>query len=160
MQTLESDSFICVREKKNEASSPEVVIVNLKQNNNVVRRPIKADSAIMHWTKEVIALKAQSRTLQIFDLGQKAKLKSATMNEDVVFWKWFSATTIGLVTDTTVYHWDVFDPSQTAPVEIFKRNQNLVVSSILPGSSHFVNVSPRDAKSSTTGSARMENGWS
>ena len=92
-----------------------------------MKRPIKADSAIMHWTKQVIALKAQSRTLQIFDLGQKAKLKSTTMNEDVVFWKWFSDTSLGLVTDTTVYHWDVFDPNQAAPVEVFKRNQNLAV---------------------------------
>ncbi|KAG9230443.1 hypothetical protein BJ875DRAFT_520160 [Amylocarpus encephaloides] len=123
--TLESDSFICVREKKNETASPELIIVDLKQNNNVIRRPIKADSAIMHWTKQVIALKAQSRTLQIFDLEQKTKLKSATMNEDVVFWKWFSATSLGLVTDTAVYHWDVFDANQPSPVEIFKRNQNL-----------------------------------
>jgi clathrin heavy chain len=92
-----------------------------------MKRPIKADSAIMHWTKQVIALKAQSRTLQIFDLAQKAKLKSTTMNEDVVFWKWFSETSLGLVTDTTVYHWDVFDPNQAAPVEVFKRNQNLAV---------------------------------
>ena len=127
-KTLESDSFICVREKKNETASPEVVIVDLKNvTAPPIRRPIKADSAIMHWTKQIIALKAQSRTLQIFDLGQKAKLKSATMNEDVVFWKWFSETTIGLVTDTTVYHWDVFDPNQAAPVEVFKRNQNLAV---------------------------------
>ncbi len=125
-QTLESDSFICVREKKGETS--EVVIVDLKNNNNVIRRPIKADSAIMHWTKQIIALKAQSRTLQIFDLGQKQKLKSATMNEDVVFWKWFSETSLGLITDSTVYHWDVFDPNQQSPVEMFKRNQNLVVS--------------------------------
>ncbi|TGO21235.1 hypothetical protein BPAE_0231g00010 [Botrytis paeoniae] len=123
--TLESDSYICVREKKNEAAQPEVVIVDLKQNNAVTRRPIKADSAIMHWSKQVIALKAQSRTLQIFDLGAKAKLKSATMNEDVVFWKWFSETSLGLVTDTTVYHWDVFDPNQASPVEVFKRNPNL-----------------------------------
>ncbi|KAI9053648.1 hypothetical protein LZ554_002602 [Drepanopeziza brunnea f. sp. 'monogermtubi'] len=123
--TLESDSFICVREKKNEAASPEVVIIEIKNNNNVIRRAIKADSAIMHWTKQIIALKAQSRTLQIFDLGQKQKLKSATMNEDVVFWKWFSETTLGLVTDTTVYHWDIFDPNQASPVEVFKRNQNL-----------------------------------
>ncbi|RDW67834.1 putative clathrin heavy chain [Coleophoma cylindrospora] len=123
--TLESDSFICIRETKPGATSPEVVIIDLKNNNNVIRRPIKADSAIMHWTKQVIALKAQSRTLQIFDLAQKAKLKSATMNEDVVFWKWFSETSLGLVTETTVYHWDVFDPSQAAPVEVFKRNPNL-----------------------------------
>ncbi|TVY52677.1 putative clathrin heavy chain [Lachnellula cervina] len=123
--TLESDTFICIREKKNEGASPEVIIVDLKNNNNVIRRPIKADSAIMHWSKQVIALKAQSRTLQIFDLGVKAKLKSATMNEDVVFWKWFSETSLGLVTDTAVYHWDVFDPNQPSPVEVFKRNQNL-----------------------------------
>jgi len=123
LQTLESDSFVCVREKKNEAASPEVIIIDLKNGNNVIRRPIK------HWTKQVIALKAQSRTLQIFDLGAKAKLKSTTMNEDVVFWKWFSETTIGLVTDTTVYHWNVFDPNEAAPVEVFKRNPNLSVSS-------------------------------
>lgn len=49
------------------------------------------------------------------------------MNEDVVFWKWFSETSLGLVTDTAVYHWDVFDPNQAAPVEVFKRNPNLQV---------------------------------
>lgn len=93
-----------------------------------MRKPIKADSAIMHWTRQIIALKAQSRTLQIFDLADKQKLKSTTMNEDVVFWKWFSETSLGLVTDTAVYHWDIFDASQPAPVEIFKRGQNLAVS--------------------------------
>lgn len=117
-----------MREKKNEAAQPEVVIVDLKNGNNVTRRSIKADSAIMHWTKQIIALRAQSRTLQIFDLEQKQKLKSATMNEDVVFWKWISETTLGLVTDSAVYHWDIFDATQAAPVEVFKRNANLNVS--------------------------------
>ena len=81
----------------------------------------------MHWTKQVIALRAQQKTLQIFDLEKKAKLKSATMNEDVVFWKWISETTLGLVTETAVYHWDIFDSSQAFPVEVFKRNANLNV---------------------------------
>lgn len=81
----------------------------------------------MHWTRQIIALRAQSRTLQIFDLAAKSKLKSTTMNEDVVFWKWISETSIGLVTDSAVYHWDVFDQNQAAPVEIFKRNPNLNV---------------------------------
>lgn len=125
VQTLESDHFICVRQKKDENASPEVIIINLKNNNNIIRRPIKADSAIMHWNKEIIALKAQSRTLQIFDLGQKAKLKSATMSEDVVFWKWFDDKSLGLVTDTSVYHWDIFDSTQAAPVKMFERNSNL-----------------------------------
>ena len=90
-----------------------------------MRRPIKADSAIMHWSKEIIALKAGGKTLQIFDLGQKTKIKSTTMQEDVVFWKWISETTLGLVTDTSVYHWNIFDASQVAPQKVFERNQNL-----------------------------------
>lgn len=118
---------MCIREKKNEAAQPEVVIVELKNGNNITRRPIKADSAIMHWNRQIIALKAQSRTLQIFDLEQKKKLKSSTMNEDVQFWKWISETTIGLVTPTSVYHWDVYEPGQDAPVKVFERNANLSV---------------------------------
>lgn len=82
----------------------------------------------MHYSKLIIALKAQQRTLQIFDLENKAKLKSTTMNEDVVFWKWFNDSTLGLVTDTSVYHWNIFDPAQTAPVKMFDRNPNLAVS--------------------------------
>jgi clathrin heavy chain len=81
----------------------------------------------MHFTKQIIALKAQQRTLQIFDLGAKAKLKSTTMNEDVVFWKWFSDTSLGLVTDTAVYHWNIFDPAATQPQKLFDRNANLSV---------------------------------
>jgi len=149
-----------VREKKDEASAPEVIIVDLKNGMNVTKRPIKADSAIMHWTKQVIALKAQSRTLQIFDLDAKAKLKSATMNEDVVFWKWFSETSLGLVTDTAVYHWDVFDPNQAQPVEVFKRNQNLAVRNAQFGAMSRTNIFTRDVKSSTIALVMMANGWS
>lgn len=129
--TLESDHYICVRQQVDNTASPEVIIIDLKNGNNIIRRPIKADSAIMHWSKLIIALKAQSRTLQIFDLGQKAKLKSTTMNEDVVFWKWFSETSLGLVTDTSVYHWDIFDPTQAAPQKLFDRNPNLTGNQII-----------------------------
>ena len=101
--------------------------MDLKNNNQVIRRPIKADSAILHWSRQVIALKAQQRTLQIFDLEAKAKLKATTMNEDVVFWKWFSETSLGLVTDNSVYHWNILDPNQDAPVKVFDRNNNLSV---------------------------------
>ncbi|KAK5124007.1 hypothetical protein LTR85_002204 [Meristemomyces frigidus] len=123
--TLESDSFICVRQQTEGSAQPEVLIVSLKNGNSVMRRPIKADSAIMHWTKEIIALKAGGKTLQIFDLAQKSKLKSTTMSEDVLFWKWFSETTLGLVTDNSVYHWNIFDPAQVAPQKMFDRNANL-----------------------------------
>nr|KAK5443958.1 Clathrin heavy chain [Exophiala xenobiotica] len=123
--TLESDHFVCVRQKLNEQDKPQVIIVNLKNNNEVIKRAISADSAIMHFSREILALKAQGRTIQVFDLGAKAKLKSTVMNEDVVFWKWYSERSLGLVTDTSVYHWDVFDPTQNAPIKLFERNANL-----------------------------------
>ncbi|KAK5137642.1 hypothetical protein LTR08_007937 [Meristemomyces frigidus] len=123
--TLESDHFICVRQQSEGSTQPEVLIIGLKNGNSVMRRPIKADSAIMHWNKEIIALKAGGRTLQIFDLAQKSKLKSTTMTEDVLFWKWFSETSIGLVTDSSVYHWNIFDPAQVMPAKVFDRNANL-----------------------------------
>lgn len=113
----------------------------------------------MHWTRQVIALKAQSRTLQIFDLEQKQKLKSTTMNEDVVFWKWISETTLGMVTDSSVYHWDVFDASQAAPVKAFDRNSNLQVCGHPPWSNPSSLTIPRTTKSSTTALALTENGW-
>lgn len=81
----------------------------------------------MHWSRNIIALKAQGRTIQIFDLSAKQKLKSAVMNEDVVYWKWFSDKALGLVTETSVYHWDVFDPTQSQPIKIFDRLPNLSV---------------------------------
>jgi hypothetical protein len=44
-----------VREKVNEQN--QVVIIDLADANNVLRRPITADSAIMHPSKKILALK-------------------------------------------------------------------------------------------------------
>lgn len=131
-----------------------------------MRRPINADSAIMHWTKNIIALKAQGRTIQIFDLGAKSKLKSAVMNEDIVYWKWFSETSLGLVTDSSVYHWDVYDAAQEAPVKVFDRLPNLSVSihygCRMDGNNQSANLamSFRGAKLSITASTLKKSGWS
>lgn len=56
--TFESDHFICVREKVNEQN--QVVIIDLTDANNVLRRPISADSAIMHPKQKILALKGTS----------------------------------------------------------------------------------------------------
>ncbi|TYG53498.1 hypothetical protein ES288_D09G114300v1 [Gossypium darwinii] len=45
--------------------------------------------------------------LQIFNIEMKAKKKSHQMPEQVVFWKWISPKMLGLVTQTSVYHWSI-----------------------------------------------------
>lgn len=42
-----------------------VAIINLQDNNSVVRKNMTADSAIMHPNEFIIALRAQGRTLQV-----------------------------------------------------------------------------------------------
>ncbi|KNC23212.1 Clathrin heavy chain, partial [Lucilia cuprina] len=44
--TMESDKFICVREKVNDTA--QVVIIDMNDTANPTRRPISADSAIMN----------------------------------------------------------------------------------------------------------------
>ncbi|TNY19085.1 hypothetical protein DMC30DRAFT_401377 [Rhodotorula diobovata] len=133
--TLESDRFVCVREEVNGAK--QVVIIDMNDPNNVVRRPISAESAIMHVDDKVIALRAQ-RQLQIFNIELKQKVSAHLMHEDVTFWKWISPTTIGIVTETAVYHWTCYapatapdSPTQDAPVKVFDRHASLAGNQII-----------------------------
>lgn len=65
--TMESDRFICVRERVNETN--QVAILDLEDSNNgMLRRPITADSAIMHPDQKVIALKGTLSNLYNFKL--------------------------------------------------------------------------------------------
>lgn len=128
--TMESDKFICVREKVGEAA--QVVIIDLNDSANPIRRPISADSAIMNPASKVIALKgkagtegtaAAQKTLQIFNIEMKSKMKAHTMTDDVIFWKWISPNTLALVTESSVYHWSMEGDSQ--PIKVFDRHSSL-----------------------------------
>lgn len=118
--TMESDKFICIREKVGDQA--QVVIIDLADSANPIRRPISADSAIMNPTSKVIALKA-GKTLQIFNIEMKSKMKAHTMAEEVQFWKWINVNTIGMVTDSTVYHWGM--EGDSTPVKMFDRHSTL-----------------------------------
>lgn len=62
---------------------------------------------------------AAQKTLQIFNIEMKSKMKGHTMNEDVVFWKWISLNTLALVTETSVFHWSM--EGDSTPVKMFDR---------------------------------------
>ena len=60
---MESDKYICVREKV--AETAQVVIIDMADTQNPIRRPISADSAIMNPASKVIALKGMLRWSKI-----------------------------------------------------------------------------------------------
>ncbi|CAL8129685.1 unnamed protein product [Orchesella dallaii] len=124
--TMESDKFICVREKVGD--SAQIVIIDMTDPNSPIRRPITADSAIMNPASKVIALKA-AKTLQIFNIEMKSKMKSHSLAEEVIFWKWISLNTIGLVTDSAVYHWSM--EGDSTPQKMFDRHSSLAGTQII-----------------------------
>lgn len=66
---------------------------------------------------------AAQRQLQIFNIELKQKVASHLMDADVAFWKWIDESTIGIVTDTSVFHWNT--TSSEAPAKIFDRHATL-----------------------------------
>lgn len=70
------------------------------------------------------------RTLQVFNIETKQKVKSHVNNEDIVFWKWVSEEIIGMVTETAVYHWTIKDQT-SPPQKIFDRHPTLAGAQII-----------------------------
>uniref|UniRef100_A0A1I7TNL3 Clathrin-link domain-containing protein n=1 Tax=Caenorhabditis tropicalis TaxID=1561998 RepID=A0A1I7TNL3_9PELO len=124
--TMESDKNIVVREMIGDQQ--QVVIIDLADTANPTRLPIHADSVIMHLTAKILAFKF-GKTLQIYDLELKAKVKAHQNVEDVVYWKWISDKNIALVSDTAVYHWSI--EGDAAPVKMFDRHQSLAGTQII-----------------------------
>ncbi|KAK0417358.1 hypothetical protein QR680_012963 [Steinernema hermaphroditum] len=124
--TMESDKFIVVREKVGDSS--QVVIIDMADPTNPNRRPITADSVIMNPDRKILALKS-ARTLQIFDLESKQKLKSHNSTEDIGFWKWMNNKLIGMSTESGVYHWSL--EGDSPPVKVFERHQTMMSSQII-----------------------------
>ncbi|TQD99767.1 hypothetical protein C1H46_014619 [Malus baccata] len=129
--TMESDKYICVRETSPQNS---VVIIDMSMPMQPLRRPITADSALMNPNSRILALKAQVQGttqdhLQIFNIEMKAKMKSHQMPEQIVFWKWITPKMLGLVTQTSVYHWLIEGESE--PTKVFERTANLANNQII-----------------------------
>lgn len=86
-----------------------------KQLRPRLRIPI---AQIMNPFSNIIAHKAQSQ-LQIFNVALKSKIKS-----QIEFYERIDSKTIGLVTETTVYHWYT-ESDASEPQKVFERNTSL-----------------------------------
>ncbi|CAM9388478.1 unnamed protein product [Ascophyllum nodosum] len=114
--SLQSDKYICV------CQGGELVIVDMTAGNAVKRWPISAEAAIMNPASKIVALRAQGQ-LQIFNLEAKSRLKSHTISEPIVFWRWITPMAIALVTASAVFHWSM--EGDAGPQKMFNRDAKL-----------------------------------
>eukprot|EP00808_Paulinella_micropora_P023441 g48897.t1 len=111
--SLNSAKYVAVRD---EAKS-QVTVIELA-NKKVQKLPVKVDGAIMNPVSFVIALRAKDK-IQIFDLQMQARLKSASVTGNIVFWKWINTKVVAIVTETEVLHWPI--EGDAAPASVFQR---------------------------------------
>ena len=84
------------------------------------------DSAIMHPSQMVISVRANGTIVQIFNLETKSKLKSFTLEEPVLFWKWLDEENLGFITARSIFTCNVFDGNvSNKPTILTTRHQNL-----------------------------------
>lgn len=100
----------------------QVTMIDLANGAQVQRRPMQAQAALMNPVSNILALRSGT-TVQVFNLDAKQKLKSHSMPENVVFWKWTSPNNLAMVTPTSVYHWPL--EGQAQPQKIFDRHPTL-----------------------------------
>jgi len=116
LTTMESENWIVSVEPT------QVTMVDLRNGAQVSKRSITAEAAIMHPQQSVIALRS-GPTVQIFNLDAKKKMKSHTMPESVLFWKWADDKTLAMVTVTSVFHWAMAGAAE--PERMFDRHASV-----------------------------------
>lgn len=52
-------------------------------------------------------------------------MKSTTITENIVFWNWISQSTLSIITDSSIYHWDVLNSTQENPTKLADRHASL-----------------------------------
>lgn len=123
--TFESDKYVLVKETSADGANT-VSIIDLSNNASIDKKNMGGDNAIMHPSKNIIAVRANGKIGQIFDLDTKQKLKAFTMDDSIVFWKWLNDETLGLVTINSIYTLNVFDGSVDGrPLKLTDRHATL-----------------------------------
>lgn len=106
---MESDKYIVVREIVGD--SAQVVIVDVANPNDVLRRPISADSAVMNPNSKILALKCLFKTFQ----NQKLNIIIFSGQNSPNFWPWSESQSENsccnwgcylLEMDNTWHRWD------------------------------------------------------
>lgn len=103
-----------------------LVILRTSQPNRPHRRPLSADAALMHPSKDLLAIRT-GPTLQLFDLRAKTVIRQTTL-PDVAFWRFLDDDLLAIVTTSSVYHWKMDSDS---PELVFDRHASLEACQII-----------------------------
>ncbi|GAB1609897.1 clathrin heavy chain-like [Argonauta hians] len=127
--TMISDQWISVRHDSRDRKISNVTVLNPREGTKIYAGTTFADSLLMNPSHPLIALKASLR-FEVFNVGNKVLVSKTDMLEPVIFWTWINSDIIAIITDTTVYHWDLWQ-GDSPPENVFQRHDRLTFSEII-----------------------------
>lgn len=103
--------------------------IDFGNNFNLTRKVNPSESGLPHPSQNIIAFRANTNdgkiVVQIFDLGKTQKLKDVRISGRFSFWKWVNETTVGLITNDSIYHLDITTGAQDSK-KILQRRGNML----------------------------------
>ncbi|KAK7087962.1 clathrin heavy chain 2-like [Littorina saxatilis] len=130
--TLTSDKWISVRHDNREDLGNRratVTVLSPKEGTISYAGQTSADSVLMNPTQPIIALKAGFR-FEVFNLDTKMLIGRTHLHEPVSYWTWLNSDIVAIVTDTAVFHWDLWQ-GDCPPERVFSRHHRLAFSEIV-----------------------------
>jgi len=119
---MDSDKAVCVRLEQGEQKSMQVI--SLTTGGVLHKFPTCPDSVILCPDGKSIAVRSGVNIqIQNLELGKKTKSTKLPDDQAPKFWNWVSPTTIGIVTETAVFH--LSSEGDSAPSKMFDRSANL-----------------------------------
>ncbi|KAL5016571.1 hypothetical protein ScPMuIL_006160 [Solemya velum] len=127
--TMTSDRWIAVRHDNKDEKRSMVTVLSPKDGTISFAGQTSADSVLMNPTQPIVALKAGLR-FEVFNLNTKLMISKAKLHNPIVYWTWVNADVIAMVTDTAVYHWDLWQ-ADCPPEKMFTRHNRLTFCEIV-----------------------------
>ncbi|XP_064612592.1 clathrin heavy chain 2-like [Liolophura sinensis] len=131
--TMTSDRWICIRHdnKEDACNNKKATVTVLNPRDGVISfaGTTTADSVQMNPYQPIIALKAGLR-FEVFNLETKVLISQTKMVDSVIYWTWLNSDVVSMVTETAVYHWDLWQ-GDSPPDRVFTRHSRLAFSEIV-----------------------------
>lgn len=130
--TLTSDRSIAIRhgERKKDDSKCMVTVLSPKDGTISYAGQTSADSVLMNPIHPIIALKADQR-FEVFNVETKLLLAKTKIHDPVCYWTWLTSEIVAIVTEGSVYHWNIGKGKDSHPEKVFKRHARLAFSEII-----------------------------
>ncbi|KII68857.1 Clathrin heavy chain 1 [Thelohanellus kitauei] len=104
--TIDSKEYVCLVDPK--GPETDVTVINTSNPDDIRKFSFDSDMVRINPDNKVLAVKTL-RKIVVINLETMEQINEASFDEEIMFFKWISVYMIGVVTQTSIYHWSIED---------------------------------------------------